>query len=84
MPVRDETDGQDRRRLGVADMDFRCAPAITEALQKRVAFPNWGYNLIDVDLFMGTAGDTPVRQGHRRMEPAPLRHRPHRSQDGLA
>ncbi|MGH9141746.1 MAG: aminotransferase class I/II-fold pyridoxal phosphate-dependent enzyme, partial [Vicinamibacterales bacterium] len=45
--------------LGVADMDFRCAPAITEALQKRVSFPNWGYNLLDFDLFSGTAGDRP-------------------------
>lgn len=43
--------------LGVADMDYRCAPVITEALQKRVAFPNWGYNLRDFDLFLGTAGD---------------------------
>jgi cystathionine beta-lyase len=48
--------------LGVADMDYRCAPAITDALQKRVAFPNWGYNLLDFDLFLGAAGDRPFVQ----------------------
>ncbi|MFN8060434.1 MAG: aminotransferase class I/II-fold pyridoxal phosphate-dependent enzyme [Vicinamibacterales bacterium] len=45
--------------LGVADMDFRCAPVITKALEERVAFPNWGYNLLDFDLFLGTAADRP-------------------------
>ena len=44
--------------MGVADMDFRCAPIITAALQKRVAFPNWGYNIIDGDLLRGQ------RRGH--------------------
>jgi cysteine-S-conjugate beta-lyase len=29
--------------MGVADMDFRCAPVITEALKKRIAHENWGY-----------------------------------------
>ena len=29
--------------MGVADMDFKCAPAITEALQKRIQHENWGY-----------------------------------------
>jgi cysteine-S-conjugate beta-lyase len=29
--------------MGIADMDFRCAPVITEALKKRVAHENWGY-----------------------------------------
>jgi cysteine-S-conjugate beta-lyase len=29
--------------MGIADMDFRCAPAITEALIKRVQHENWGY-----------------------------------------
>jgi cystathionine beta-lyase len=29
--------------MGVADMDFRCAPAITKALQKRVQHEVWGY-----------------------------------------
>ncbi|MEE4301361.1 MAG: aminotransferase class I/II-fold pyridoxal phosphate-dependent enzyme, partial [Pseudomonadales bacterium] len=29
--------------MGVADMDFRCAPCITDALQARVEHENWGY-----------------------------------------
>jgi len=62
-PLRDEKMTKIVAGMGVADMDFRCAPAITEALQKRVAFPNWGYNMIDGDLFMGTAGNTPFVKG---------------------
>ncbi|MGE0816642.1 MAG: MalY/PatB family protein [Vicinamibacterales bacterium] len=59
MPIRQYDMRKIVAGLGVADMDFRCAPAITDALQKRVAFPNWGYNLLDFDLFSGTAGDRP-------------------------
>jgi len=29
--------------MGIADMDFRCAPAITKALADRVRHENWGY-----------------------------------------
>jgi len=29
--------------MGIADMDFKCAPAITKALQDRIAHENWGY-----------------------------------------
>jgi cystathionine beta-lyase len=29
--------------MGIADMDFRCAPAITKALADRVKHENWGY-----------------------------------------
>ena len=29
--------------MGIADMDFRCAPVITRALQDRIAHENWGY-----------------------------------------
>src|SRR5262249_53523663 len=29
--------------MGIADMDFRCAPAITDALKKRIEHENWGY-----------------------------------------
>ena len=29
--------------MGVASMDFECAPCITEALQERVQHHNWGY-----------------------------------------
>ena len=63
MPVRDEHMSKIVAGMGVADMDYRCAPAITEALQKRVAFPNWGYNMIDGDLFMGNAGGSPFIKG---------------------
>ncbi|MES2294376.1 MAG: aminotransferase class I/II-fold pyridoxal phosphate-dependent enzyme [Pseudomonadota bacterium] len=33
--------------LGVADMDFECAPSITAALAKRIQHHNWGY--VDMD-----------------------------------
>jgi cystathionine beta-lyase len=29
--------------MGIADMDFRCAPAITKALTERIQHENWGY-----------------------------------------
>lgn len=29
--------------MGIADMDFRCAPVITKALQDRLQHENWGY-----------------------------------------
>src|SRR5579862_9376067 len=29
--------------MGIADMDFRCAPAISKALADRVKHENWGY-----------------------------------------
>ena len=29
--------------MGIADMDFRAAPAITKALQDRLQHENWGY-----------------------------------------
>ena len=63
MPIRDEHMTKIIAGMGVADMDYRCAPVITEALQKRVAFPNWGYNLIDADMFMGNAGSSPFIKG---------------------
>ncbi len=31
--------------MGVADMDFRCAPAITRALKQRCDHENWGYGI---------------------------------------
>jgi cystathionine beta-lyase len=63
MPVRDEKMSKIVAGMGVADMDFRCAPSITAALQKRVAFPNWGYNMIDGDLFIGNAGGSDFIKG---------------------
>ena len=29
--------------MGIADMDFRCAPVITKALTERLQHENWGY-----------------------------------------
>jgi len=29
--------------MGIADMDFKCAPSITKALKDRIAHENWGY-----------------------------------------
>lgn len=43
--------------MGVADMDFHCAPAITAALRKRVERQNWGY------MDMGSAGPRAFVQG---------------------
>jgi cystathionine beta-lyase len=39
------TNGMDRivAGMGIADMDFRCAPVITKALQDRLQHENWGY-----------------------------------------
>ena len=39
--------------LWVADMDFRCSPAITEALVARAAHPNYGYTMVDPELLQG-------------------------------
>ena len=32
--------------MGIADMDFRCAPAITQALQERMKHDVWGYMVV--------------------------------------
>ena len=36
-------DGVFKYGMGVASMDFECAPCITEALQERIQHHNWGY-----------------------------------------
>jgi len=43
--------------MGVADMDFECAPAITAALAKRIQHHNWGY------LDMDSPGPMAFKQG---------------------
>ncbi len=43
--------------MGIADLDFKCAPAITAALRKRITHENWGY------LDMGSPGPTAFKQG---------------------
>ena len=35
--------------LGIADMDFRTLPQVTEALKKRLETENWGYELPPLD-----------------------------------
>jgi cystathionine beta-lyase len=42
-PPRRYPDGQFQYGMGVASMDFECAPCITEALQERVQHHSWGY-----------------------------------------
>ncbi len=37
--------------MGVADMDFKCAPVVTEALMERVRHENWGYLHMPEDFF---------------------------------
>ena len=37
--------------MGVADMDFRTLPHITEALMKRMGHQNWGYQPIPADFY---------------------------------
>ena len=43
--------------MGIADMDFRCYPGITEALRKRIAHESWGY------LDMESPGPTAFKRG---------------------
>ena len=42
-PMRDEKMSKIVAGMGVADMDFRCAPAIMAGLAKRMRHENWGY-----------------------------------------
>ena len=49
--------------MGIADMDFKCAPAIMAALRKRMEHENWGYNSIDIDLILGTGASNPFVKG---------------------
>lgn len=42
-PPRSYPNGEFKYGMGVASMDFECAPCITEALQERVAHHSWGY-----------------------------------------
>jgi bifunctional pyridoxal-dependent enzyme with beta-cystathionase and maltose regulon repressor activities len=42
-PARKYPQGVFKYGMGVASMDFECAPCITEALAERVQHHNWGY-----------------------------------------
>jgi hypothetical protein len=59
--------------MGVADMDFRCAPVITDALKDRIAHENWGLS------------DDPeiVWRTHRKVEPGTARDRDQSGQSGI-
>ncbi len=49
--------------MGVADMDFKCAPAITEALADRVRHENWGYLHMPKDFFPAIVDWNKTRHG---------------------
>ena len=49
--------------MGVADMDFRCAPVITEALMERVKHENWGYLKMPEDFFPAIVDWNRTRHG---------------------
>jgi cystathionine beta-lyase len=46
--------------MGIADMDFRAAPAVTRALQQRLQHENWGY--LDIPMSFNEA----IASWHRR------------------
>ncbi|MGI6699318.1 MAG: MalY/PatB family protein [Christensenellales bacterium] len=49
--------------LWVADMDFVCAPAISEALTKRAQHPNYGYTILPDSLIAAIRGFWQRRHG---------------------
>ena len=61
--IRDEHMPKIIAGMGIADMDFECAPVVTAALQKRISHHNWGYEMLDIDLILGTAGNSPFVKG---------------------
>jgi len=62
-PLRDEKMPKIIAGMGIADMDFECAPVITAALQKRINNHNWGYEMLDIDLLLGIAGGSQFVKG---------------------
>ena len=61
--IRDEHMSHIVAGMGIADMDFECVPVVTAALQKRIANHNWGYELLDIDLILGTGAKQPFVKG---------------------
>ena len=57
--IRDEHMPKIVAGMGIADMDFECAPVVTAALQKRISHHNWGYEMLDIDLLLGNGGNSP-------------------------
>ncbi len=62
-PLRDEKMPKIIAGMGIADMDFECAPVVTAALQKRINNHNWGYEMLDIDLLLGIAGGSQFIKG---------------------
>ncbi|HAK54816.1 MAG TPA: hypothetical protein DCP38_04945 [Acidobacteria bacterium] len=52
-----------RVAMGVADMDFKCAPAITQALRERIEHENWGYLSMPSDFRQAIADWNQTRYG---------------------
>ena len=52
-PALNYPEGAFKYGMGVASMDFECAPCITEALQDRIKHHNWGYLSTTDDLREG-------------------------------
>ena len=61
--IRDEHMPKIVAGMGIADMDFECVPVVTAALQKRINHHNWGYEMLDIDLLLGSGGQHPFVRG---------------------
>lgn len=59
------TDGMDLFPAGVADMDFRVAPPIQDAMQKRLLHGVFGYETVPADLFPSLINWFQTRHGWR-------------------
>ena len=62
-------DGEDLFPAGVADMDFRAAPAIIEAMRRRLAHGVFGYEAVPEGLIAALSGWFETRHGWR-IDPA--------------
>jgi cystathionine beta-lyase len=56
-------EGKIKVGMGIADMDFRAAPCITEALAKRCEHQNWGYTRIPASYIEAIVDWNRVRHG---------------------
>jgi cystathionine beta-lyase len=56
-------EGKIKVGMGIADMDFRAAPCITEALAKRCEHQNWGYTRIPASYVEAIVDWNRVRHG---------------------
>ena len=58
--------------MGVADMDFKVAPCVTEALQERVSHEAWGYTMTP-DWYFEALADYEQRRYGLTVDPASIR-----------